>query len=87
MCEPGAMTAALSWYRVLPVSRGWGAGKVEVPTTYVVGRRDPFFSAAAVAGTAALVRGPYRLVELDAGHWLPEQRAAEVAAAVLEQVG
>jgi pimeloyl-ACP methyl ester carboxylesterase len=82
MREPGALRAALGWYRAIGVTRHRGAGRVAVPTTYLVGRRDPFFSAAAVRRTADLVTGPYRLVELDAGHWLPETRAADVAAAV-----
>ena len=82
MREPGALTAALGWYRAIGGTRHRGAGRVAVPTTYVVGRRDPFFSAAAVRRTADLVTSPYRLVELDAGHWLPETRAADVAAVV-----
>jgi pimeloyl-ACP methyl ester carboxylesterase len=86
MREPGALTAALGWYRAIGVMRDRGAGRVPVPTTYVVGRRDPFFSAAAVRRTADLVTGPYRVVELDAGHWLPETRAADVAAAVRRHV-
>lgn len=87
MREPGAMAAALGWYRSIPVSRGRGAGRVAVPTTYLVGRRDPFFSAASVRRTADLVTGPYRVVELDAGHWLPENCAEDVAEAVRAQVG
>lgn len=86
MREPGAMTAALGWYRALPVIRGRGPGRVTVPTTYVVGRRDPFFSAGSVARTAAYVTGRFRQVELDAGHWLPESRPGEVVAAVRAQV-
>jgi pimeloyl-ACP methyl ester carboxylesterase len=87
MREPGAMAGALGWYRAIPVSRGRGAGRVPVPTTYVVGRRDPFFSAASVRRTADLVTGSYRKVELDAGHWLPESCAGDVADAVRAQVG
>jgi pimeloyl-ACP methyl ester carboxylesterase len=87
MREPGAMAGALGWYRAIPVSRGRGAGRVAVPTTYVVGRRDPFFSAASVRRTADLVTGPRHLVELDAGHWLPESCAEDVADAVRAQVG
>lgn len=86
MREPGAMTAALGWYRAIPVSRGRGPGRVAVPTTYVIGRRDPFFSASAVAATKDFVTGPFRAVELQAGHWLPETRPAEVAAAIIAQV-
>lgn len=79
--EPGATSAALAWYRAVPLARGHGPGRVAVPTTYVVGRRDPFFSAAAAARTRDLVTGPYEVVELDAGHWLPETRAADVVTA------
>ena len=86
MREPGAMSAALGWYRSIPASAGHGAGRVKVPTAYVVGRRDPFFSSGSVRRTAELVTGPYRVVELDEGHWLPENRAKDVAAAVRTQV-
>ena len=85
MREPGALTAALAWYRALPVTRGGGAGRTRVPTTYLTGRRDPFFAPDAVAGTAAFVTGPFEHRELDADHWLPEHRASEVATAVLER--
>jgi pimeloyl-ACP methyl ester carboxylesterase len=86
MREPGALSAALSWYRALPASRGAGAGRTPVPTTYVWGRGDPFFSATAARATAACVRGPFTSLELDAGHWLPETEPARVATAVLEQI-
>jgi pimeloyl-ACP methyl ester carboxylesterase len=79
MCQPGALTAALGWYRAIPAPQGRGAGRVSVPTTYVVGRRDPFFSPASVRATAELVTGPYQLVGLDAGHWLPELEPDTVA--------
>ncbi|WP_182112843.1 MULTISPECIES: alpha/beta fold hydrolase [unclassified Actinotalea] len=91
MSEPGALTAALGWYRALPVSRSRGKGAAKsrgsgptpVPTTYVSGRRDPFFAPDSVRATGRYVTGPYRHVELDADHWLPEHRPDDVAAAVL----
>lgn len=84
--EPGGMSAALAWYRAIPLSRGHGPGRVGVPTTYVVGRRDPFFSAAAASHTAGLVTGQFTVVELEAGHWLPETQPGAVAEAVLRGV-
>jgi pimeloyl-ACP methyl ester carboxylesterase len=85
MAEPGALRSALGWYRAIPASRGYGAGRIRVPTGYLWGSRDPFFARAAAEGTRAFVRGPYAVRELpDAGHWLPETRAAEVAEMVLE---
>ena len=80
--EPAALASALGWYRALPLSRGFGAGRVRVPTTLVSGRRDPFFAGAAVRGSGDYVTGSFRLDELDAGHWLPELHPGEVVAAV-----
>lgn len=86
MREPGALRGALAWYRALPVAGGYTPGRVKVQATLVAGRRDPAFSSAAVRGTDRFVDGRLRLLELDAGHWLPETRAADVADAVLHQV-
>jgi pimeloyl-ACP methyl ester carboxylesterase len=86
MREPGALRAALGWYRAVPLSAGHGPGRIRVPATVVHGTRDPFFAGAAVRETARFVVGDLRTVALDAGHWLPETRAADVSAAVLEQV-
>ncbi|MFE7629072.1 alpha/beta fold hydrolase [Kocuria sp. NPDC057446] len=85
MQEPGALTGALNWYRALPLSRV-RTGAVDVPTTYAWGHRDPALGRRAAELTAEHVRGPYRFVELDAGHWLPETRAEELAEIVLERV-
>jgi pimeloyl-ACP methyl ester carboxylesterase len=85
MREPGALRSALAWYRALPLART-PATDVEVPTTYVWGARDPFAGRRAAELTDDHVRAPYRFVELDAGHWLPETAPEEVAAAVLDRV-
>ncbi|MEP6761421.1 MAG: alpha/beta fold hydrolase [Sporichthyaceae bacterium] len=85
MSEPGALTAALGWYRAIPASRGYGAGRIRVPTGYLWGSRDPFFARAAAEGTRDFVTAPFTARELpDAGHWLPETRPDEVAELVLE---
>jgi pimeloyl-ACP methyl ester carboxylesterase len=55
------------------------------PTTYVWGRHDVALGRAAAERTGRFVRGDYRFVEVDGGHWLPETRPAEVAAAILER--
>ncbi len=78
MSRPGALTAALNWYRASRMSRGL-VHRIRVPTTYVWGRSDRFFSRRAAEGTAALVAAPYRFVELTEGHWLPELAPAACA--------
>lgn len=87
MAEPGALTGALSWYRGIPFSARPGVGKARVPTTYVWGRHDVALGREAAEGTRSWVDAPYTFLELDAGHWLPETRPADVAAAVVERAG
>jgi pimeloyl-ACP methyl ester carboxylesterase len=77
-----ARRAALDWYRAIPLSRKQ-IGDVEVPTTYVWGSQDPALRRRAAELTRRHVRATYRFEVLPAGHWLPETRPAEVAAAVL----
>ena len=56
-----------------------------VPTTLVWGARDPFLGRAAAERTERSVEADYRFVEVDAGHWLPERRPAELAREVLRR--
>lgn len=86
LSEPGALTAALHWYRALPWSLGSPVGRVRLPTTYVWGRDDPFLGRTAATRSAAFVAADYDFVELDAGHWLPEEHAAAVVDCVLARI-
>lgn len=81
-----ALPSALGWYRALPLSRR-PVGDVSVPTTFVWGARDFALGRESAEQTQAHVHAPYRFVELDAGHWLPETQAEEVAAAVVDRIG
>lgn len=87
MAEPGALTAALGWYRALAVRPPGPVPPVRVPTTYLHGLHDPFFSPTAVRATRGLVAAPYRRVPLAASHWVPETRPEAVAEAVLSAAG
>lgn len=84
MAEPGALTAALGWYRALRHSHG-AVHRVRVPTTYVWGRHDPFLGRRAAEGTQVFVKTDYRFIELDEGHWLPELAPQACAEAVLDR--
>lgn len=86
LARPGAMTAALNWYRAIPLSRGDRTGRVRVPTTYVWGERDAALGQRAAEDTARYVLAPYEFRRLRAGHWLPEKRPQEVADAVVTRV-
>jgi pimeloyl-ACP methyl ester carboxylesterase len=77
MRDPGALTAALRWYRAAWPGNVMGVGDItEVPTLYVWGSGDPALGRRAAERTAAHVKAPYRFVPIDgAPHWIPEERA------------
>ncbi|MDD9206934.1 alpha/beta fold hydrolase [Georgenia sp. 10Sc9-8] len=83
--QPGALRAKLNWYRAIPLSRT-PVTDVRVPTTLVWGKDDAFLGRHAAEATREHVHAPYRFVEVDGGHWLPETHPGAVAEAVLERV-
>lgn len=87
MRQPGALRAALDWYRALAISPTDVAGPVAVPTLYVWGDRDAFVSRTAAYDTGRHVTGPYRFEVLEgATHWVPEHDAERLAPLVLAHV-
>jgi pimeloyl-ACP methyl ester carboxylesterase len=73
MREPGALTAALAWYRALPLDVRQPVGKVRVPTLHMWSTGDAFLSRAGIDATADFVDAPYRLEVLEGvSHWIPE---------------
>ena len=88
MREPGALTAALNWYRALPLAGRSSAGPVAVPTLYVWGERDFALGRRAAESTGDFVTGPYEFVPLpEAGHWLPERNADSLLVPLLRHLG
>jgi pimeloyl-ACP methyl ester carboxylesterase len=85
MHEPGALSAALGWYRALPWSGRDPVGRVRVPTLHVWSTGDTFLGRTATEATARFVDAPYRLEVLeDVPHWIPElapERTAELITA------
>lgn len=81
-----ALAGPIGWYRAMPLSR-LRAHRVRVPTTYVWGAKDFALGRHAAELTAEHVVGPYEFVELAAGHWLPETRPDECAAAIVARTG
>ncbi|MGY1725215.1 alpha/beta fold hydrolase [Blastococcus sp. SYSU DS0533] len=87
MREPGALTAALDWYRAVPWSGRDPVGKVRVPTLHVWSTGDAFLGRAATEDTARFVDAPYRLEVLDdVPHWIPELAAERTAELVTAHV-
>jgi pimeloyl-ACP methyl ester carboxylesterase len=85
LSAPGALTAALNWYRAM--SSATPVDDVPVPTTYVWSDGDIAIGRIAAEGCAEYVTGDYRFVELaGVSHWIPEQAPDELAAAILDRV-
>ncbi|MFC3996840.1 alpha/beta fold hydrolase [Nocardiopsis sediminis] len=84
LSEPGALTAALNWYRALDSRTQANVPAITVPTLYLWGDHDLAFSELAAERTAGWVSGPYTYVPLEgASHWLPEEQPERVIAPLL----
>lgn len=81
LSEPGALTAALNWYRANDFE-GYEQ-RVAVPTLFIASTKDPMVVLSGIQATKNWVTGPYRLENLEGiGHNIPEE-AAETTTALL----
>ncbi len=87
LTEPGAMRAALNWYRAYDFLKQ-SAAKIEVPTLFIWSTGDPALGRDGAEWTAEHVKAAYRFVVIaDGPHWLPETHAEEVNRLLLQHVG
>ena len=85
LTAPGALTAALNWYRAM--SSDTRVDPIEVPTTYVWSDGDAAIGRTAAEACANYVTGDYRFVELPGiTHWIPEQAPEQLARAILDRI-
>ena len=83
--QPGALTAALNWYRAMrpPPKRG----PVIMPTLYVWSTLDPYIGETAARGAERHVTGPYRFEVLDGvSHWISEEAPERLSALLLDHL-
>jgi pimeloyl-ACP methyl ester carboxylesterase len=87
LTQPGAMTAALNWYRAVDIADVREMGAVTSPTLYVWSTEDVALGRAAAEATAAHVSGPYRFEVLEGvSHWVPEEAPADLNRLLLEHL-
>ncbi|MFF2517961.1 alpha/beta fold hydrolase [Streptomyces sp. NPDC058086] len=85
LSQPGALTAALNWYRAGRPERAIGV--IEVPTLYVWSTQDTAFGPAAAQETGQWVNGPYRFEALQGvSHWIPEEAPETLNHLLLEHL-
>ncbi|GAA3041252.1 alpha/beta hydrolase [Gordonia defluvii] len=89
--EPGALTAALNWYRATftgDIADHLATGTVTIPTTMVWSDGDTALGREQAQGSAEFVDADYRFVELaGVDHWVPENAPEALAAAIIERAG
>ena len=87
MRQPGALTAALSWYRAVSLEDARGMGPIITPTLYVWSDEDVALGREAAEATAAHVEGRYRFeVVSGVSHWIPEVAAEDLVRLLLEHL-
>lgn len=60
-------------------------GRIRVPTLFIYGEQDVALTPATVRGVERFIDAPYRELRIaDSGHWVQNEAAAEVNAALLE---
>jgi pimeloyl-ACP methyl ester carboxylesterase len=86
--EPGALTAALNWYRASSREDVLGIGPVTAPTLFVWSDGDAAIGRDAAEGCAQHVDGPFRFEVVEGvDHWVPEKAAERLNALLLEHLG
>lgn len=87
LSSPGALSAALNWYRALPrdmIRPSVPLRRIITPTLFLWGERDPALGRAAAEATGGFVRGNYTFTILPrVGHWIPETAAETVSDSLL----
>jgi pimeloyl-ACP methyl ester carboxylesterase len=74
LTQPGAMTAALNWYRALDRDVVERMGPITTRTLFAWSTEDPALGRVAAEETARLIEGPYRFEVLEGvGHFIPEE--------------
>ena len=87
LAQPGALVAAIDWYRSMSGAASAATPPASMPTLYAWSDQDPSLGRDAAEATAGLVTGPYRFEVLEGvGHWIPELAAARFTALLLDHL-
>jgi pimeloyl-ACP methyl ester carboxylesterase len=85
--QPGALTAALNWYRAMDTAHVDGLAPIVVPTRFIWSTEDPALGRVAAEATVEYVAGSYRFDVLEGvSHWVPEEVPDDLGRLVLEHL-
>jgi len=87
LADPAALTAALNWYRAIPLRRRDPVPLPTAPALFVWSDRDTALTRSAAEQAPSYVAGPFRYAELrGVSHWVPDEAPGALAELVLEHV-
>ena len=87
LLQPGAMQAALNWYRAASLTDAEGLGPITMPTLFVWSTEDAALGPDAARWTGEYVDGPYRFEVLEGiGHWIAEHAPERLNELLLEHL-
>jgi pimeloyl-ACP methyl ester carboxylesterase len=87
LLQPGAMQAALNWYRAASLTDADALGEISMPTLFVWSTDDPALGPDAARWTESYVSGPYRFEVFDGiGHWIAESEPDRLNTLLLEHL-
>ncbi|MBW3651542.1 MAG: alpha/beta hydrolase [Actinobacteria bacterium] len=87
LSQPGALTAALNYYRAVPLAPPPDMEPIVTPTLYVWSSEDVALGREAAEATVDHVRGPYRFEVLEGvSHWIPDVAADRLNPLLLEHL-
>jgi pimeloyl-ACP methyl ester carboxylesterase len=86
MLEPGALTAAINWYRAMPLLNPRSINqKISVPTLYVWSDQDIALLPKAAYNTGSYVTAEYRFeIMPGVSHWIPDEEPGKLADLLLD---
>lgn len=90
--QPGALTGGLNWYRgSLSMEKGTmdatqTIGEISTPTLCLWGNQDIAIGRQSTEWAAEYMTGPYRFLEMDAGHWLIQEEEDRVIEEILNHL-
>jgi pimeloyl-ACP methyl ester carboxylesterase len=88
LLEPGAMQAALNWYRAASLTDVDALGEITMPTMFVWSTEDAALGPDAAHWTEEYVAGPYHFEVLEGiGHWIAESAPDRLNALLVEHLG
>ena len=82
-----ARTAAVNWYRALfAIQNDFEYKDITAPVTFIWGNTDLALGRAGAEKTKDFMKGYYKFVELNAGHWLMQFNEEECSKIIMEHI-